>query len=223
MTKASDRPFTDKEKRNITFFSYLAYLAIKYLLVKTCRYKNVNQTESKPVVYAVWHGCQYALLGLKDKKNVHLLVSYSNDGEIISRASKMLGYSIIRGSKGRGGTQALRGILKTLKKGGDLAYTVDGPRGPIFKVKDGIVKIAQMSQVPIIPLVPVSNKKFTAKSWDKYTVPCPFEKVINLYGDPIYIPRDLSNEDIEKYRLQIENALFELREKGEKMLKGNSD
>jgi hypothetical protein len=125
----------------------------------------------------------------------------------------------VRGSTNRGGTQALRESLRILKQGKSIAYTVDGPKGPIFRVKEGVIKMAQISQVPIIPMVPLARKNFDFKTWDKYQLPYLFEKTVVSYGDPIYIPRDINADEVEDYRLAIENKLFELNDQAKEYLK----
>lgn len=213
------RPLNLKEKIKISSLSALGFSFI-WVLDKSYRVEKINFNPAQSsVIYAVWHGWQYGLLDIHPRENLHLLVSQSNDGEIIGKISKMLGYSLIRGSRGRGGTEALRKILKVLNEGKNIAYTVDGPRGPIHKVKDGIIKIAQMSQAPVIPLVPAAKWKTGAKSWDKYQIPHLFTKIITVFGDPIYIPKNISEEQGETYRLNLENELFRLKNTAEELLR----
>ncbi|MDD3014604.1 MAG: lysophospholipid acyltransferase family protein [Candidatus Gastranaerophilales bacterium] len=210
------REYNNKEKIMIPVLSNLAYSYIG-IMDKSLRAKVINyNSQLSPVIYAVWHGWQYGLLTLPERKKLHLLISPSNDGEIISRVSNKLGFPTIRGSQGRDGTRALRNILKTLKSGGSLAYTVDGPKGPIYEVKSGIIQIAQMAQVPIIPFVPYVKHRIQAKSWDLYKVPHFFAKVNSVLGDPICIPRNISEEQKEEYRKQLEDKLLEIRNVADK-------
>lgn len=207
-----------KEKIKISGLSTIAFSGL-WALDKSYRVEKVNyKPELSPVIYAIWHGWQYGLLGIPDRKNLSLLVSKSIDGEIISRISKNLGFSLIRGSQGRGGTEALIRIIRTLRGGGNIAYTVDGPRGPIHEVKGGIIKISQMAKVPIVPLAPAVNWKITAKSWDQYKVPLLFAKIVNVFGDPIYIPKDITESEEEHFRSYLESKLFELRDQAEDIL-----
>ena len=203
------------EKITITTLAFGAF-SYFFSLDKIERVKYINYDPlNKPAIYALWHGCQYGLVAIKgkDRKNtLNILISQSNDGEIIAKAVKWMGFSTIRGSHKRGGTNALREILKALKNGQTLAYTVDGPKGPIYKVKPGIIKIAQMSQVPIIPFVPYARPFFEVKSWDKYQLPFLFSKAVFAFGDPIYIPRDLDENQLENSRLHLENELYRINE-----------
>jgi lysophospholipid acyltransferase (LPLAT)-like uncharacterized protein len=213
-----NRTYNTKEKILLPLLSNLAYGYIG-VMDRSLRVKLINYKPEFPVIYAVWHGWQYGLLTLPNRNNIHLLISPSNDGEIISRISNKLGYPTIRGSRGRGGTQALRGILKTLKNGGSVAYTVDGPKGPLQVVKDGIIQIAQMSQAPIIPLVPAAEGYYQATSWDLYKIPNLFSKTTTVLGDPIYIPKDTSAQQKEDYRKQLEDKLFKLKDIAESYFK----
>ncbi len=194
----------------------LIYLAAGYglkFLEKTYRFKKYNyNSEAVPAIYAIWHGLQYCLSGIPEREKLHILISHSNDGEIIARAVKILGFSTIRGSMGRGGMKATLEIIRALEENKNIAYTVDGPRGPGFKVKKGIIKIAQMSQKPIIPVSYDASIKQVFSSWDKYQIPLPGAKLPLVFGDPIYVPSSLSDEDIEEYRLKLENELFRLKD-----------
>jgi len=203
----------DYEEKQVTRFANLAYPGIKLLDV-SCKFSNENyQEEYKSAVFALWHGWQYGLLGVPHRKDLHLLISPSLDGEVIARVTEKLGFSTVRGSMKRDGSKALRELLKVLKAEKSIAYTVDGPKGPICQVKEGVIKIAQMSQKPIIPLVPTVNFKVQINSWDKYKIPLPFASVKNYYGDPIFVPKKISVEETEKFRLQLENTLFDLQKK----------
>ena len=197
--------------KNELIYSCAGY-GLKFL-EKTCRFERYNYNpEATPAIYAIWHGLQYCLGGIPERKKLHILISHSRDGEIIARAVKILGFSTIRGSMGRGGMKATLEIIRALEENKNIAYTVDGPKGPGFKVKKGIIKIAQMAQKPIIPVSSDAWPKQVFSSWDKYQIPVPGAKMPLVFGDPVYIPSDLSDEDIEEYRLKLENELFRLRD-----------
>lgn len=171
-------------------------------------------------IFAIWHGNQYVNLSVpKENRDKHnLLISPSNDGDTIANVSKMLGYSLIRGSVKRRGKEAALEIISTLEKGQNVSYTIDGPKGPIYKVKPGIIRLAQMANVPIIPLQASINAKFEIPSWDKYHVPHFFAKGVAIYGEPIFVPKELSDEEFKEYQNQIEETLFALKEEAENLI-----
>lgn len=177
----------------------------------------VNFPNIEPCVYAMWHNNQCCVYGLPNKSITNVLVSRSNDGEVVANAiERAFGFKTIRGSKGkRGAIEATMKMIESLKNGENGAIMVDGPKGPVYVAKDGAVKIAKLAGVPIVPVVWYSNNfnliKF--KSWDKLQVPLLDVRLINLYGEPIYVPKDGDEQSDEEYRLKLEKSLLELRDK----------
>ena len=141
------------------------------------------------------------------------MVSNSKDGEIISRAANAMGVETVRGSHQRGGAKATYELVKKMiDEDVNGALTVDGPKGPKRIVKKGIIEIAKMTKVPIVPAVWWS-KDFTFlkfKSWDEFRFPLIGTRLVMLFGEPIYLPENPSDEDIEEVRLKVENSLNEL-------------
>lgn len=181
---------------------------------------SVNHPEVKSCIYAMWHGNQFCVYGLPERHKVNILVSNSLDGDIITHGLYSLGLKAVRGSTGRkgsvGGTMQL---LDCLKAGESAAIMVDGPRGPVKKVKGGIIKIAQMANVPIVPVHWYSPQINFIKipSWDGMTSPLGFTKIINIYGEPIYVPQNLTPEDERIYKEKIEKSLLELEKNAPKI------
>ena len=143
------------------------------------------------------------------------MVSSSQDGEIISRAANAVGVETVRGSKTRGGTKASLELIKRIQNE-DIngALTIDGPKGPNRVVKKGIIEIAKMANVPIVPAVYWSPQKRFLKfnSWDEFRFPLIGTNLVMLFGNPIEVPQNQTEEEIEKIRLKIENDLKELYE-----------
>lgn len=165
-----------------------------------------------PVIYALWHGRMYCLFKAVPLDQVAILVSPSNDGEFITRIAQRIGFRhFVRGSHKRGGTQAILGLKKELaERKHSIAFTVDGPRGPRYKVKPGIIRLASQSGTPIIPLGSATRwllKKFD-RSWDHFHAPLPFTEMQLRYGEPLSIPPNLSDDEIAHYCHQLEEELL---------------
>lgn len=170
----------------------------------------------EPCIYAMWHSDQFAIYGVQNKSNVNFLISTSIDGDIVAAGCEAMGFKTVRGSsKSRGAVESSMQMISKLKDGECVAITVDGPRGPLHSVKNGAIKLAQMSGAPIIPMIWYSEDKtfVTFPSWDKMTAPFFKAEIINLYGEPIYVPGDADNEKIAEIKLQVKNSLEALREK----------
>ena len=172
-----------------------------------------DNPEFKQGVFALWHANQFALCDVKPNDKMNVMISRSRDGELVARATEMFGIKTVRGSKGReGSVQATLNIIERLKKGENAAITVDGPRGPKHKVNDGVIKIAKMSRVPIIPMTWYSPDATFLKfnSWDEFRTPIFFCRIAVGYGEPIFVDEINDKEYDESKRLEVENALLEL-------------
>ncbi len=163
----------------------------------------------KPCIYAMWHSDQFCLYGIKNKEDINILISNSSDGDIVTYAVEGLGFKTVRGSSKRGGVQSTLKLVELLGEGKSVAIMVDGPNGPLHRVKNGVVRIAKMSGVPIIPVgwyCPQMNFVHFP-SWDKMTAPLGKCNIINIYGEPIYVPSDVSTEQEAEFRQKLKDSL----------------
>ncbi len=202
-------------RENIQIFKniIIGYMQVQKHLTHIIEFDNpyIN-----PCIYAMWHSDQFAIYGVKNRENVNFLISTSIDGDIVAAGCESLGFKTVRGSsKSRGAVEASMQMISKLKSGECVAITVDGPRGPFHSVKNGVIKLAQKSGAPIVPMVWYSKDKmfFTFPSWDKMTAPIGNAEIVNLYGAPIYVPENLSNEDYADIKLKIKNSLEALQKK----------
>ena len=192
----------------------LSFLIRKFYTFESWFYncKNINYPKDKPVIFALWHAHQCALYANEDRGNLNVMISKSNDGEIIAAATEEMGIKVIRGSHKRAGASATLNMIEKLEQGENAAITIDGPRGPKGVVKDGVINIAKLAQVPIIPMTWYSPSKWLLKfnTWDEFRFPVLGVRTIAVYGEPIYVPSDCSKEDAEIYRQKVETALNDL-------------
>lgn len=174
---------------------------------------NINYPKA-PCIFAIWHAHQCGVYSIDDKHKTNIMISRSQDGDMIAYATEQLGIKTVRGSQTRGGTAATLELINRLKEGEFGAITIDGPRGPRYVVKKGIIEIARISGVPIVPMTWYCGKNgwFQFNTWDRFCYPKPFVKCLNIFGDPIYVPENINEEEIEKYRKQVEDTLNNLYE-----------
>ena len=161
-------------------------------------------------VYALWHGEQILPLCLNSGRNIVAMCSMSKDGEIQAGVLKDFGYIAVRGSTSNRAQRALIETLRYAKKGHYVAFTVDGPKGPMHKVKSGLLLVSQRIGIRLIPISAISKNSLTfKKSWDKFKVPLPFSKTVAVYGNPIKIEQD---DNLEEKALVVEKELNKLSE-----------
>jgi tetraacyldisaccharide 4'-kinase len=162
-------------------------------------------------ILLIWHNDEIIHPYLNRNSDVFIMISLSNDGELLANILKHLGCMSIRGSSSRRGKEALQDMIETSTKGFDTCYATDGPRGPRHVVKPGAIVQASKTGKPIIAMAASASKSFIFnKSWDKGVLPLPFSKVAVFYSEPIYIPPDLSKDELEHYRLKVETILKRL-------------
>lgn len=141
-------------------------------------------TQQSRYLLAFFHQDELCLLNFFRKRNMAVLVSISKDGEIMTNAAKRLGYLPVRGSSSKKAISGLIASIRKVKQGYKMAFAVDGPRGPIYKVKEGICAISHKTNVPIIPVRAICNRqKIFEKSWNKAKLPKPFA-TIDLHFAP---------------------------------------
>jgi lysophospholipid acyltransferase (LPLAT)-like uncharacterized protein len=165
-----------------------------------------------PVIYVLWHGRLLPLTYLHRGQGAMSLISRSADGEYIARVVERWGYLTARGSSSRGGSAALRELLKAARSGRSLAVTPDGPRGPRQKLKRGVLTAAQISGLPLVPVSCGTASGWWIEGWDRFLVPRPFAAVHVRYGAPIYVPRESSETELDALALQVESMLNTLTE-----------
>ena len=184
--------------------------------------QNVNHPDVENCVYAMWHAHQCCVHGFPNRNKVNVMISRSRDGEIIANVCEKWGFKVVRGSKGKkGSTEATLQMISELKNGHCGAIMVDGPSGPVKVVKDGIVKIAKLSGAPIVPVYWYSSNLTFLKfpTWDKFRLPFFSTHLINLYGEPIYVNPNNTDEEDEQIRLKVEKSLEELEKQAPQRFK----
>ena len=141
----------------------------------------------RPFIYAFWHRLQFFLAYPHRGEKLAILVSSSTDGELIARTIRRFGLSAIRGSSSKGGLEALAEMLGHLKAGWRVAITPDGPKGPPRTVHHGVVILAQKTGLPVVPVAYAAKRTIVFKSWDRYVLPLPFNRIALVHGEPLTV------------------------------------
>lgn len=153
-----------------------------------------NKNES--FILAHWHGDELAVLFLVKHFGLATMTSTSKDGELINHVIHKFGGKTSRGSSTRGGVSALKGLIKLCKKGNPTSVAVDGPKGPIYKVKPGVFEISRLTGAPIFSIGACVEKKIISKkSWNKGYIPKPFAKVIVTFKPYKTITKNMNPKD----------------------------
>jgi lysophospholipid acyltransferase (LPLAT)-like uncharacterized protein len=161
----------------------------------------------KGFLLAHWHGDEYSIVQFAGRYRIATLVSKSKDGEVMATVFKLLGGEVSRGSSSRGAVGGYLGLIRLLKKGFCSSFAVDGPRGPRFKAKIGIVETAKNFQLPIFFAgVSCDRAWVSKKSWNQGYLPKPFAKLCVVWRGPLLPPPKDSIID-DTWLQKIENEL----------------
>ncbi|MCU0608330.1 MAG: lysophospholipid acyltransferase family protein [Chitinispirillaceae bacterium] len=162
------------------------------LLCRTWQYRISGRTDLLPsrdlkrgIVFCLWHAGLLAISFHLRNTGLFWLISQSKDGRRAAAVLQRWRHGIIQGSSSRGGMQAVRNSLRTLKSGNSIAITPDGPRGPREIVKPGAAQIALLANAPIVPLIVKSENCWQLRSWDRFLIPKPFAEIRIVVGEPL--------------------------------------
>jgi len=204
--------FSRKTLDPIIFFLEKYFGAFLILLLGiTYRYKFKSPKPRDRVIYAFWHRNLLPLVYLRKFENAAVLISSSRDGQFIAGPLEALGFKTVRGSSTRGGSQALREMIR-ISKEHSLAITPDGPKGPGEKIKPGLISAAFLTKLPIVLTVVDIDKEKIFNSWDRFRFPLPFSRINVTYSKPIHI-NNKDNIDDKITELEREFKLMEFKNK----------
>lgn len=198
----------------------LAY-CLSALLMKTLRIKmecDVGYCKNQQYLFAFWHGKQWLPIINLIEHDIKMaaLVSPSKDGDLLTVWLEKIGYDVIRGSSRHKNVSALSGMIRKLKVGYSIGFGIDGPIGPIYKVKPGMTHMAQKLKIPIVPIGSAfSNKWILEKAWDRYEIPKPFSKAAFYLGQPLYISEQ---DDLELMNQSLEEQIQLAEQKAHRLL-----
>ena len=172
---------------------------------------DVFRREGRGVLFAMWHGPHFPVLWAYRGHGLHVMTSPSADGEVLTRVLGSLGYRCFRGSSGRGGQRAMIAMARAVRGGSDVAVAVDGPRGPRYEAKSGILTLAKLTGAWIVPVAGGLRRFVQFNSWDRYRLPMPLTRAVVLIGKPLAVARDAGDEQMERHRQCLERHLWDLQ------------
>ena len=188
------------------------------ILYATIRWEYVMPNGVSPSgqnIYAFWHGRMLMLprwYTKRQKRPLYMLISQHGDGRLIAFAIKLLGIKSVAGSSSRRGVAATLELMRRLEEGASIGITPDGPKGPRYVCKKGVVTLAQQAGITIQPVTYSVEERFVIPSWDRMIVPRPFTRGVVVLSEPITINPD---EDRNNARVRIQDALNGITEQAD--------
>jgi lysophospholipid acyltransferase (LPLAT)-like uncharacterized protein len=194
-----------------------AAAALLYWLIRligaTLRYRVIGRlpdVAGEPQIYCFWHNRIPVATHFWRDRAIVVMSSRSFDSEYIARFIQRFGYGAARGSTTRGGRAALIQMIRAVRAGRSAAFTVDGPRGPLYRAKPGALLLAAKTGAPILPFSISIDRYWRLPSWDGLQIPRPFARAVVVIGEGIRISPGESEDEASLKRLQ--QALEEVRD-----------
>lgn len=185
---------------------------LRYEIVDRCGITRPGN-QSEPVIFALWHNRIFSIPPIWSKtggngRSALVLTSASKDGAILSSAMAVFGLGAIRGSSSRRAVAALIGMKRALKEGFDICITPDGPRGPRYTFHPGVIKLAESSGAPIVPIHASYSSAWRLKSWDRMVIPKPFSRVRVIFDEMLVVPPKLGEAAFASCRERLQAVLL---------------
>jgi lysophospholipid acyltransferase (LPLAT)-like uncharacterized protein len=161
-------------------------------------------------VLAMWHGRLLMLHHIRlGGLPLVALISGHRDGQVIRKIARFGHIRSTTGSTSRGSHRAVRELIRFARAGHSLFITPDGPRGPRMQAQRGVVEVARLTGLPILPVSASATRAGVRPSWDRFLIPYPFSRIVVRWGEPMSVPRD---SNIDEVLARVEAALNALQE-----------
>ncbi len=195
-------------------------LDIAYLIIRawfrTCRPRILHADLHKEFflgtrqfIGVCWHRASIFFCYYYGPFHPMIMFSQSSDGEYLARFARNCGVIPVRGSSTRGGERGLIQMIRSFQQGTRICSTVlDGPQGPRYKAKKGLLYLAKKTGLPLLPFMWSARRSITLeKTWDKTMLPKPFSEVVISYGAPMFVSKDCTDSELEILTLELEQRL----------------
>ena len=169
-------------------------------------------------IMGFWHGRILPATFYFRRRGIVVITSENFDGEWIARIIERFGYGTARGSTSRGGLKAMLQLKRDMGRGRAAGFTLDGPRGPARVAQPGAIWLAKATGNPVLPFHLEASAHWTMGSWDRTQVPKPFSTGALAIGEPIAVPADADDTEVERKRQALESSLSALESRALGML-----
>ncbi len=180
----------------------------------TCRVKVLDPYGAAPLVFhgraiaAFWHSRILLASYIHKGIGATIMVSASEDGEIIAQVLHRQGHFPVRGSSRKGGAKALAAVAARMSERPTLGVVIpDGPQGPRRLAQPGAVTLAAKTGRPIVAMAYSARDMFIFRSWDRFLLPRPGTHCTFVYGRPIFVEKDLSPAGMELKRREMQREI----------------
>ncbi len=206
----------------VAVIGWVVYAALRILgptlRIELLGWQHVDRIHAggRNFIWSFWHRGSICAAWVGRHKGIVVMNSTNFDGQWTRRAVERLGFGTAQGSSTRGGLRGLVEMARCLEKGHDVAFTIDGPRGPRYVAKPGPAMLARRTGCPILAFHCGFERAHTLeKTWDKFRIPRLFSRTVMIIHPPIEVPTDANRELVEQKHAEMQKALEQVRDLAE--------
>lgn len=221
----NESPATRPKALKVGLLGWLGYLAIA-LLGRSVRWEEEGREHLRAIraqgagaIFTFWHGRIFPATWYWRRRGIVVMTSLNYDGEIIARCIRRHGYGVARGSSSQAGFRALAEMARAIRNGADVAFTVDGPRGPRSVAKQGPVILARKTGAAILCFDIGLSRRIQLNSWDQFQIPLPFSRARVFIAPPIWIDTDADEEGVREGHARMQQVLDDLRVRSDRWVR----
>lgn len=197
----------------------------QYVIGDDVRARLVADGQTYAPVY--WHQHTFCCLNmmrdwLRDGFRAGFIISASVDGDVPARIARSWGGTVVRGSAKQTSALAMRDIQRVMKDGVSIVSAADGPLGPCYEFKAGVVLMARIGGAPIVPMSCAADRAWYLRRWDSFMLPKPFARVALAVGEPLPMAKNTPMTELENHRAAAERATMDLLERSKQALESMS-
>jgi lysophospholipid acyltransferase (LPLAT)-like uncharacterized protein len=188
-------------------------------------YVEAAVSDDRAYVPCYWHRdilvCLMVIRGwIRRGFRAAIIISPSVDGEVPARIARAWGAEVVRGSAKRTGALAMRDMHEVMKRGVSIVTAADGPVGPAYYFKSGVLMTSRIGSAPMLPMGCAASSAWQFNTWDEFRVPKPFSRVAIAIGEPVEVPARAKADELDALRVRMQDAVNTLSEESKESLSG---
>jgi len=193
----------------LLYLTVISYRRLLYFrMVNDAPWRKLHQ-EGASILLCLWHQHLFGTAWFDRFQRMRPVVmsSLSADGDMTTRLARLGGLDVVRGSSSKGGSAALKGMVRHIRRYRLGLHILDGPRGPMGVAKPGVIQIARLTGARIVPVEIRADRAWFFNSWDRFLLPKPFSRVALHFNDPLPPLQGKDPEAFETARRDLEAAM----------------
>lgn len=139
--------------------------------------------------------------------------------EIGLKTLRSLGFDVLDASLGKQSAGVLN-FIKKIQGGTPAIVAPDGPHGPIYEAKPGVIYMAAKASSVVVPIGASFSRRVVGANWDDFSLPLPFSRVAFVIGEPITPPADLGEAALAVHSKKVEETLDNLCFRANEIISG---